>query len=196
MSEQPRTEDPMLGPARAFVARVQALDRAELASLKRNAGRTLGEARGAHWFYRLLDDHGWRDPEIHFLVATLVGLNQPPFAGDFGKTMRCLAARQADGRDLQTTPAARRFAILLDAEFERVDRHWGGGELAWRLRQTVRLAASHEVGVDWPQLLVDLRQWQRPGRPVRRRWAESFYASPNPNPGQHTTIHKEASDAD
>jgi len=162
---------PSLEAAREFVARVRALDRGELAALKRNAGRTLGEARGVMWFYRLLDPRDRWNPEIAFLVATLMGLNQHEGIGNFGKSMRELARRHnADSVD-------RRFRILLDSQFGLVDgRRPGGGELAYRLRQIVKLAASKEVGVDWPQLLADLRQWTHPDKWVQRKWAESFYA--------------------
>ena len=167
----PTAADLRMDAAREFIARVRGLDRGELAALKRNAGNTLGEARGVPWFYRLLDEDGRRNPEIPFLVATLLGLNKHSASGDFGQSMHLLSFQHgAEAVD-------RRFRILLDSEFELVDG-WkpAGGELAYRLRQMVKLAASREVGLDWAQLLLDLRRWNMPGKPVQRRWAESFYA--------------------
>src|SRR5436309_2408862 len=68
--------DEELREERAFVERVEALARGQRACLKRNAGNTLGEARRAKWFYYLLEgqQRGWNE-EIHFLVATLMGLD-------------------------------------------------------------------------------------------------------------------------
>lgn len=171
-SEKAPPGDPRLAPASAFVQRVRGLDRGELAALKRNAGNTLAQARSAAWFYRLLDDDARRhDTEIFFLVATLIGLNKFNAGGDFGSSMKRLASVMS--RDA----VDRRFRILLDAQFDLVEGYRpGGGELAYRLRQMVKLAAAKEVGVDWPQLLLDLRNWNRPDKRVQRKWAESFYA--------------------
>jgi CRISPR type I-E-associated protein CasB/Cse2 len=157
--------------AREFVRRVRALETSEFAALRRNVGRTLSEARGVVWFYRLLDPRARANPEIAFLVATLMGLNDFPAAGDFGDSMRRLAAAH------RPEAVERRFCLFLDSQLGLADgRRAGGGELVYRLRRLVRLAASKGIGLDWARLLVDLRQWTRPDRRVQRRWAESFYA--------------------
>jgi len=169
-----------LEEAEAFVQRVKSLSRGELAGLKRNAGSTLAEARGTPWFYRLLEGEGWKNQEIYFLVATLIGLNPLTLRGDFGQTMRVLRDRHSP------ESVERRFRILLDAEFDTVDRQPAGGEFAYRLRQLVKLAASKEVGVDWPQLLVDLCCWRAANKPVQRRWAKSFYRSSSQRPAEAT----------
>jgi len=166
------TDATRVDAARAFVERVTARKRGELAVLKRNAGNTLAEAHGAAWFYQLLDDEGWRNPEIHFLVATLIGWNtKTASTGNLGHTMAVLKAR-ASAESIE-----RRFRILLDADFDRQEGGKpGGGEMAFRLRQLVKLAASKEVGVDWARLLVDLCDWQSPAKKVQRAWAKAFYA--------------------
>ena len=164
-----------LDKAREFICRVKALDRGELATLKRNAGNTVAEARGVLWFYRLLDDEERRQSEVHFLVATLVGLNKHNSGTDFGRSMGVLKNKN------RANPEAveRRFRILLDADFDRPDGyHAAGGEIVFRLRQMVKLAGSHEVGIDWARLLADLQQWGHPSKHVQKRWAESFYAPP------------------
>ena len=158
-----------LASATDFIERVKRLSRGELAALRRNAGNTLPEARGVAWFYRLLDDEGYRNLEVYFLVATLVGLNPYALRGDFGVTMRAVQGK-ANPEGVE-----RRFCILLDADWETPGRA-GGGELPFRLRQLVKLAAAHQVGVDWAQLLVDLGRWHWQGKRVQRQWAESFYA--------------------
>lgn len=169
----PTADDARLEKARAFVMHVQSLERGELAALKRNAGNTFAESRGVVWFYRLLDDHVMYDMEIHFLVATLIGLNKYTLTGNFGRTM---AALRQTAYKKNPDGISRRFKILLDADFDLMDGKPAGGELAFRLRQLVKLAASKEVGVDWAQLLYDLRRWSQPGKYVQKAWARAFYA--------------------
>jgi CRISPR type I-E-associated protein CasB/Cse2 len=86
----------------------------------------------------------------------------------------------------------RRFHILLDSKFDRIcdplnesaARQDGGGELAFRLRQMVKVLASKEIGVDWAQLLVDLPQWSHPEKRIQKAWARSFFSAPSsPNVG-------------
>jgi CRISPR system Cascade subunit CasB len=166
-----------LEAARAFAAEVTDLretDRGKFAILKRNTGNTLAEARGIAWFYRLLNKYAHRrDEEIYFLVATLIGHNKRTETGNFGASMKQLADKSSNREAVE-----RRFAVLLDAGFDRVNGQKAGSELAFRLRQMVKLADSKEVGVDWAQLLIDLRQWNHPDKFVQKRWAASFYAAP------------------
>jgi CRISPR type I-E-associated protein CasB/Cse2 len=155
-----------------FVSRLAKLDRGDLAILRRNAGRTLAETRNAAGlFYRLLPlGVPERDEELYFLLATLYGLNDHKPEKDFGATMR--AVRVKTGRE----SVDRRMAILLDSEFDLVDGFRpGGGEMAYRLRQCVRLAASEEVGVDWAVLLRHLLRWMSASKHVRKQWARSYY---------------------
>ena len=157
-----------------FVERLRLLPRGEKAALKRNAGNTLAEERNTvGLFFRLLPygtpEH---DEEIYFLIATLIGHNERAFEGDFGRTMRMIKDRTGQ------ESIDRRFAILLDSDFALVDGYKnGGGELAYRMRQCVKLAGSREVGVDWPQLLEDLLLWNRPDRRIRKKWARSYYGA-------------------
>jgi CRISPR type I-E-associated protein CasB/Cse2 len=71
----------------------------------------------------------------------------------------------------------RRFHILLDSDY---DPFTGDGDLPYRLRQMVRYAASKGVGVDWPQLLVDIKFWNHPEKHSQKRWARSFFANERP----------------
>lgn len=163
--------------AQAFIEKLDALRqenaRREISAMKRNAGNTLTEARGVHWFYRLLDDDGMSAPDAYFLVATLWALNPRQIAGNFGQTCHLLWQKKKSPNDSEKdkvdSAVARRFNILLDADMD-------GGELAFRLRQFVKLLAAHEVGIDWAQFVLDLRDWQWPGKRVQHQWAQSFYA--------------------
>ena len=159
-----------------FIDRLAALPRGDRAVLRRNAGRTIADSRGAlPIFYRLYHPgESDRDEEIFFLIATLHDLNRAPTSpGDFGATMR--EARQSrSGED----PLDRRMKMLLDASFDLIDGYKpGGGELTFRLRQCVRLVGSRSVGVDWVKLTQDLCSWGHPSKYVQKRWARRYFAA-------------------
>lgn len=168
----------MLDDAQRFEEELKALrerDRGAMAALRRNAGATLGGARGVAWIEGRLFGKRRRYDEQYFLVATLFDLNRArPIAGDFGETMRFVKAEASDSFE-------RRFLVLLDAQYDQLrdaldGTKSGGGELAYRLTQMVKLAASKEVGVNWAVLLADLCCWEWPGKPVQKKWARNFYA--------------------
>ena len=163
--------------AQAFIGKLALLEnekaRREISSLKRNAGNKKEEARGVNWFYRLLEGDGWSAPESYFLVATLWALNPRHSEGDFGKTCHLYWLKKKSPNDAEkekvNNAVARRFNVLLDTDPT-------GEELPFRLRQFVKLLASQEVGIDWVQLLLDLREWHYQDKRAQRRWARSFYA--------------------
>jgi len=147
-----------------FCARLQQLDAADRARLKRRAGAPLSEARDTlSLFYRLLP--GGVQPsqeETWYLVATLFPLADGGGQGNLGQALRFARnERNAKGLD-------RRMAVLLDAD---------NSQLPFRLRQTLRYLRSSRVMVDWPVLLSDLLYWNHPDRFVQRRWARSYYQS-------------------
>ena len=168
--------------AERFVGRLEELSRGDLAILKRNAGCTLAESRNAlQLFYRILPRqlHGSRDEELFFLVATLYANNRRGMSGSIGKTMKMMKNGR-EGSD-KSKSIDRRLKMLLDSRFERIDGFKpGGGEMAYRLRQTVKLADSKEVGIEWPRLIVDLTGWDHPAKYVQKRWAKDFYAETVP----------------
>jgi len=156
-----------------FLSRLYELSRGEIAILKRNAGNTICESRGIYpIFYRVLP-HGIADSpreEIYFLIATLYGHNEYSLRGNFGLTMRRVKSQS------NTDSVDKRMVVLLESDFNLIDGYKpGGGELAYRLRQCVKLANSHEIGVDWLQLLKDLQSWQYPEKRVQKAWARSYF---------------------
>jgi len=158
-----------------FAQRLDQLPRGDRAILRRNAGRTLAESRGVMpIFFRIFRGLP-AEEEIYFLVATLHATNRAGGTpGNFAATMRALS-RSASGDD----PVDRRMRLLLDATFDLLDGYKpGGGELAFRLRQCTKLAGSRGVGVDWIQLIKDLRGWGHPDRYVQKRWARSYFGAP------------------
>jgi len=155
-----------------FVERLEALDRADLARLKRGAGRRLEEYPEVFpLFYRLLPERirGWPSGEgAYFLVATLFPLapsgDGPRFEGDLGRSLFDLRQRKPESREALD----RRLAILLDCDSDA---------LPFRLRQMVRLIATSEGHVDWRQLLEDVLAWDLPWRPTHKRWARSYFGA-------------------
>lgn len=155
-----------------FVERVEKLDNGALAQLRRAAGDRLHERPELLWFAGVT-----RGPEsegVDFLVATLLAQYSTATIrarghranGNFGRTWK-LAIGPAPSESIR-----RRFDILLNS-----DLAWdGGGDLPYRLRQMVRYAAAHGVGVDWPQLLRDLRRWPYAEKRPQKEWARSFFS--------------------
>lgn len=164
---------------RAFTEAVRAWNvdqKGRLAILRRNAGEPIAGARAVSWIFSLLNRFERLGDESLFLTATLLAFDRPylegkgAFAGSFGRTMAVLKAQPGASEE----SLERRFAILLDADF---DPRGGTGELPFRLRQTVKLVLSKEGRIDWPRLLSDLRQWNHPDKYVQKRWAKDFYTA-------------------
>ncbi len=150
----------------------------DLAILRRASGLTLAESRGALGvFYRYLPPQLSKsiNEEIYFLIATLYGLNDHKFTGSFGKTMRDVYYKSGS----ESIP--KRFIALLDSRFDLIDNfHPGGGEVAYRIRQCIRLASSNNIGVDWLQLLEDLVYWTHEAKFIQKQWAQDFFSKKKP----------------
>lgn len=149
-----------------FVNQLRTLDRGSLARLKRCAGRTLNESTEAYGlFYRLLPSGiigRSRDEEVYFLIATLFPLAPSPGPLDLGQALRIAGGKQPEA----AKAIERRMTILLDSSAD---------ELPFRLRQTVAWLAAKEIRIDWPRLLRDALDWQRPDRRVQKSWARSYF---------------------
>ena len=145
-----------------FIERLEKLDAGDRARLKRNAGKSLAEAKEAlGLFYRLLP-HGVPvyQEEIYFLVATLFPLAEGGGKNDLGVSLYLVqSAKNSKGLD-------RRVENLLDADLV---------QLHFRLRQAVHFLQSCRVRVNWQQLLEDLLQWDHPDRFIQQRWARSYF---------------------
>lgn len=164
MNEHPY--DPLI---RTFIERLARLDAGERACLKRNAGKTLAEARDTALalFYRLLPP-GVPEPqeEIYFLVATLYPLTEASNTGNLGDALRWARAVTQSSQGLD-----RRVRILLDSDVT---------QLPFRLRQAIHYLASNRIPIDWARLLRDLLAWNNPRRRVQREWARAYFVGPSP----------------
>lgn len=148
---------------KTFVQKLETLDSVDLARLKRNAGRSLAEARGVNMliFYLLPFGLSHAQEETYFLVATLYPLADGSGNGNLGASMR--RAQNITNRK----GIDRRMEALLDAE---------GAQLSFRLRQAIHFLRSNRVRVNWNQLLEDLLYWNHPERYVQQSWARDYYA--------------------
>lgn len=149
----------------SFVAALERLDAAGRARLKRNAGRTLAEARDIHrvFFQALPYELAGRsqDEETYFLVATLFPMADSRSGGvSLGSTLRRVRQNR------ESASIDRRFQSLIDSDRE---------QLPFRLRQAVRLAAASDQPVDWSQLLADLLAWEHPEHYIQLNWARDYF---------------------
>lgn len=146
-----------------------------MAALRRGLGKPPGsDAQVSRYVIPLLpsDCSGWRE-EAYYTLATLfaywhqgdrVTPPQPP------KSLAASYARlrshedQAEGSQ---DAVERRFVALLNCHAENLPDH---------LRRAVGLLRSHEIPIDWSQLLHDIQSWGSPYRKVQRQWARHFWA--------------------
>jgi CRISPR system Cascade subunit CasB len=170
----------MTSSPNSFIHKLYALnaegkeDRAALAALRRGLGRAPGEAAEMIPFLaRMLPPH--LPPEIeteapYYLVASLFALHPTPKGGEkqegenLGRSLKRLPEH------LRSESLEKRFQALLSSRPE---------QLPDRLRQVISLLRSQKIPVDYQILLSDLLSWTREGRPVQRRWARSFWGSPD-----------------
>ncbi len=164
-------------PQEEFIARIERLDTGQLAKLRRGCGERDPVEGRCPWLLGLI--HGVAGEAAAFLVASLLAqyktadirAGRHRGRGNFGATWKRAVAETG------SQAIRRRFHILLDSEY---DPWTGDGDLPYRLRQMVRYGVSKGVGVDWPTLLVDLRFWNHPDKPVQKRWARSFFGHERP----------------
>jgi len=165
---------------RSFIAR----DTGKAAALRRAAGESIGQARNVRWFFALTGEEEFkrdndrnRYEETLFMVATLFAFDRAAldkkgtFRGDLGATLAWVRGKGGRVSGENEDPVERRLRVLLDSELD----YYSGGELSYRLRQIVRYILSQGGAIDWPQLLADLRNWDRIDKRVQKRWARNFY---------------------
>lgn len=146
-------------------------NRAALAALRRGSGKRPGTVID---MFPYVIPYCGHLPESRqndfFLVASLFAIHHgtipPTVSGpdrrltNLGVSFRILSSKMEGARIEQ------RFVTLLDASRDGLDEH---------LRHTISLLRAHNVGVDWLQLLRDLRWWSSPAHYVQRRWAKAYW---------------------
>ncbi len=147
-----------------FVRHLEELDPGAHARLKRCAGHSMKEARGALTLFYSILPHGvpQAQEEIYFLVATLYPLAENSGQGNLGDALR-RARTDQNARGLD-----RRLEALLDANID---------QLPFRLRQTIHFLQSNRIRVNYQTLLTDLLYWSHPDHFIQQRWARSYFSS-------------------
>jgi CRISPR system Cascade subunit CasB len=116
------------------------------------------------------------DEWAYYLVAGLFAWHPQRWLGEEAGSRPSLGASLARlRRQTQSDSAERTTVALLNSHRD---------DLAERLRRAVALLRSHDVPVDWAQLLRDLLRWHLPSREVQRRWARDFWGTPSPEDEQ------------
>ncbi len=154
-----------------FIAHLEELaerDRGALAALRRGLGREPGTVAQMHpYVVRWLPRQTWKGvEEAYYLVASLFSLH-PPRQPRTERRGASFASSLADlARRVASTGPERRMIAMLNCHVEDLPEH---------LRQSTSLLRSHEIQVDWAQLLRDLKNWEHPDKRVQRRWARDFW---------------------
>ncbi len=152
-------------------------DRGVLAALRRGLGKQPGEA--AEMFPYVMPwagDEAWGRQDDYFLVASLFALHpknwvaeraegKRPESTNLGASFWALRA-EVERKAKSGASIGKRFVALLNAEREDLPDH---------LRHAIALFKTHEVRVDWAQLLHDLRGWTWESRSIQREWAKAFW---------------------
>ncbi len=151
-------------------------DRGALALLRKGLGKPLGTVIEMHPIvYSHLDDSisNW-DEWRFFLVASLFALHYKNYikldkettdSRSLGFSFRSLLSPDRGDQDKSLE---KRFTRLLQSHREDIDYH---------LRQSIQLLKSHEIPVDYLQLLKDLKYWDHERRVVQSRWAKDLWTS-------------------
>ncbi|BAS27310.1 type I-E CRISPR-associated protein Cse2/CasB [Limnochorda pilosa] len=80
----------------------------------------------------------------------------------------------------------RRLVAMLNASQTDLTEH---------LRHAIGLLKTHEVPVNWVQLLADLRSWEWSSREVQRRWAYGFWGSAPQDTERQGAVEEDERDA-
>lgn len=160
-------------PEQTFIQKLSRASRGDLAILKRASGTSIADSRNALGvFYKYLPGSITNAflEEMYFIVATLYPFNDYSSSGNFGSTMRRVKQKHSSESTDQ------RFINLLNSKVDRINGSIMVEELAFRLRQCVKLASSREAGVNWIKLLHDLQWWSHEDRFIQKQWAKAYFS--------------------
>lgn len=160
-----------------FIAALQRLvdreDRGALAALRRGLGKEPGTVAEMHplvlpWVPA--DASDWQ-ANRWYLVASLFAVHQRNVRPAEGRSRNLGWSFAQLRQKTDSASVERRFVAMLNGDAEDLPQH---------LRHAVSLLGSHEVGIDFAQLLRDLRYWDADSRRVQRNWARSFWGGAQP----------------
>jgi len=168
---------------RSFIQLLTHASRGDLAILRRACGMSMNESMNAlSTFYKFLPyvitkPH---DQERYFLVGTLFATNPSTTSkGNFGDTMKKMVIR-----GMSKDTMIHRLRSILGC------KTWNGTfssykEMSSRLRQCTKFTNTHGIGVNWVQLLRDLKYWEHGDKSVQNKWARSFHSYKTDDDNNH-----------
>jgi len=166
-------------PTEQFIARLESLKTGDRARLRQLAGQPLDHTlQGFDLFTGLWWPLRQRSPQAPerrsaWLVAKLYGAFRVPNVRAAPATLPCVLGRAEPREEKAQERFRQRFDALLLSPLARVESH-----LRWALgvaRDAVD--KGRESGLDWVQLLEDLRFWDRGAegaRDIREEWAKQY----------------------
>ena len=139
-----------------------------------------------HEFRNSLNLSIWEEDKILIPVACLfvyypqkIDRVQDPKKRNFGRSCWNLAMDIDKTGQSKGTP--RRFKALLDTSLT---------DIRSPLSNLVRQMKSRGVPIDYPQLLIDLQQWEHPKQYIQDNWARTYWGAasldpePTPSPSE------------
>jgi CRISPR system Cascade subunit CasB len=138
-------------------------DRGALASLRRGLGKPPGSTPETFALVipRLPEGATKWEEKIYFVIASLFALHPSPEGeGDMGDVFRRIYSK-TESESIES-----RFVAMLRAHKEDLPEH---------LRHAVALAKSHDVPINWNELIIDLRKWYWTNLTTQQKWARSFW---------------------
>jgi len=147
-------------------------ERGALAALRRGLGKQPGTAPETFRYVVPFTSTLQRaaDADAYFLVAALFATHpEATDKGNVGATFAGIRRGRGRAEGDEADSLEKRFVALLNAHIDDLPNH---------LRHAVGLARSAEVGVNWLQLLADIRWWSHPDHIVQREWAREFWGRP------------------
>lgn len=138
-------------------------DRAAMAKLRRGLGKRMGTPDMYPYVVNFLPKIRWMQ-EHCFLIASLFALY--PDRAPEGRTMG--GVFNAIQRISATDSIEKRFIRLLETDRDDMANH---------LKQTVSLAKSKGVAIDYHRLIADLTHWNHEDRFVQLAWAKDYWST-------------------
>ncbi len=138
-------------------------DRGALAELRRGLGNPPGTAGSMHRHVVPWAPSDRARQDAYYVIGSLFAWH--PHAGGYGNLGTSMRRLRTPSKEHSVD---RRFTALLDCHTDDMPNH---------LRQVVSLLKSHDIPVEWRQLLHDVLRWNHDGRFVQRQWAVEFWAS-------------------
>jgi CRISPR system Cascade subunit CasB len=162
-------------------------DSGDRADLKRALSGEEHHLRNAYFVLRYLRDIEWQQ-DIWIFVATLSAFYPQEIRTEqrnFGSS--CWGLATEINKTGESKGTAKKIKALLDTSQT---------DIRSPLTNLVRQMKSKGVCVDYPQLLVDLLQWEHSNQYIQDRWARSFWGAAPPDEGDSTDVDLESVDAD